>query len=88
MKGMVSAAIAGMLIIMVLEKKLNTQAQITSAPRKVTPSMTFLALYLSSRSAVVNRISRAGLDTAKLAVRWATWKAMTTARTGARNMAP
>src|SRR5262245_64419821 len=50
-------------------------------------SITFLALYFAPRSTAVNSTSRAGLEIAKLAARWAAWKAMTTHRPGASHSA-
>ena len=47
----------------------NSQPPAASAPRTATMSMTFFALYFSSRSTTVNSASRAGFEIAKLAVR-------------------
>src|SRR5688572_13077965 len=61
----------------------NSHPPAASAPRTATMSITFLALYFSSRPSTVNSTSRAGLEMAKLAVRCSAWKAITTASTGA-----
>ena len=47
-------------------------------------SITFFALYFSSRASTVNSTSRAGFERAKLAVRWIAWKAMTTSSAGVK----
>src|ERR1700694_734105 len=60
----------------------KSQPDTASAPRKTTMSITFFALYFSSRSSTVKRTSRAGLEIAKFAVRWMAWKAMTTKSAG------
>ena len=61
----------------------NSQPPAASAPRTATMSITFFALYFSSRATTVNSTSRAGLEMAKFAVRCSAWKAITTASTGA-----
>ena len=61
----------------------NSQPPAASAPRTATMSITFFALYFSSRATTVNSTSRAGFEIAKLAVRCSAWKAITTASIGA-----
>ena len=61
----------------------TSQPPAASAPRTATMSITFFALYFSSRASTVKSTSRAGLEIAKFAVRCSAWKAITTASTGA-----
>src|SRR6185369_17171914 len=60
----------------------NNQPPTASAPRNTTTSITFFALYFCSRGSAVKRISRAGFEMAKFAVRWIAWNAITTASAG------
>src|SRR5438105_8802351 len=63
-------------------RPVTSQPPTASAPRTATMSITFFALYFSSRASTVKSTSRAGFEMAKLAVRCSAWKAITTASTG------
>src|ERR1043165_3491691 len=65
-----------------LRSRVKNHPPAASAPRTATMSITFFALYFSSRATTVKSTSRAGLEMAKFAVRCSAWKAITTASTG------
>src|SRR5579862_2805548 len=60
----------------------KSQLDTASEPRNTTRSITFFALYFSSRSSTVKKSWKDGLEIAKLAVRWIAWNTTTTARMG------
>ena len=65
-------------------KAVEQPAVRASAPRYTTTSITFFALYFSSRPTTVKNTWRAGFAIAKLIQRCTTWNATTTASAGAR----